>query len=161
MDKAITTVTETPLLQLSPVSVPAEEQADAKLLHKLLAANKADDTFQIVTPNGGVAIIPRSMFDVWERVAELMADGSAVSVVSVDNELTLEQAADLLNESYSEMEKLIENGEIPVILQESGVKVRTEDVLAYKQARYEKRREGLRELTKLSQLYGGYDELSH
>jgi len=113
--------------------------------------------FQIIDTNGNVAIIPQSMFDIWEQVAQIMAGGDFVSVISISKELTLEQAAEFLNESMLEIEALIEDGELPFILQEDECKVRTEDVLAYKRELYERRREGLRELTRLTEMYGGYE----
>lgn len=157
MVNATITQPETLMNQLSPVFVPAEEQADTMTLHNLLNTDKVLKPFQIIAPNGNIAIIPQSMFDIWEQVAQIMAGGDFVSVVSISKELTLEQAAELLNESMFEIETLIEDSELPFILRGDERRFRTEDVLAYKRERYERRREGLSELTRLTELYGGYD----
>ena len=75
----------------------------------------------------------------------------------VRTELTLAQAAEMLNESDDEMEALLAEGEIPFIQCGQERKVRTEDVLRYKRVRYERRQKGLRELARLTELYGGYE----
>jgi len=157
MVNATITQSEPSMNQQVPAFVPAEERADAMALHNLLSRDKALKQFQIIAPNGNVAAIPQSMFNIWEQVAQIMAGGDFVRITSISRELTLEQAAQFLNESMVELEALIADGELPVVLRDEEHRIRTEDVLTYKRERYERRREGLRELTRLTEMYGGYE----
>ena len=67
-------------------------------------------------------------------------------------DLTIQEAAELLNVPKQHLFKLLVQGEIPFVLC-------TEDVMAYKARRDAEREAALDELTRLTQEYGGYDEL--
>ena len=67
-------------------------------------------------------------------------------------DLTIQEAAELLNVPKQHLFKLLDQGEIPYVLC-------VDDVLAYKTRRDAEREAALTELTQLTQEYGGYDEL--
>lgn len=80
-----------------------------------------------------------------------------MSLVPLEQELTTQEAADLLNVSRPFLLKLLEQGEIPYIKVGSHRRIRFEDLMAYKQQRYLKRRQSLKELTHFSQDEGFYE----
>ena len=67
-------------------------------------------------------------------------------------DLTIQEAAELLNVPKQYLFKLLDQGEIPYVLC-------VDDVMAYKTRRDTEREAALDELTRLTQEYGGYDEL--
>jgi excisionase family DNA binding protein len=99
------------------------------------------------------------MVKLLQRIFEEMAQGKAVDVVSLETELSTQQAADLLNVSRPFVVKLLGEGVLPHRLVGSHRRVLLEHVLEYKEQTKRKRREALRELTQLSQELGLYDEL--
>jgi excisionase family DNA binding protein len=94
---------------------------------------------------------------VLERVAEVMARGDAITVVPVGKEVTTQQAADLLNVSRQYFVRLLDEGRIPFRKTGKHRRVRVEDVLTFKDQRDKDRRAGLRELSRVTQEFGGYD----
>lgn len=79
-----------------------------------------------------------------------------MSLVPLEQELTTQEAADLLNVSRPFLIKLLEQGEIPYIKVGSHRRIRFEDLIAYKQQRDLKRRQSLKELIHFSQDEGFY-----
>lgn len=71
--------------------------------------------------------------------------------------VTTVQAAEILNVSQPYLISLISNGEIPSHELETEKKIFLKDLLEYKKVRDAKRKEGLQELTNLSQELGLYD----
>jgi excisionase family DNA binding protein len=102
-------------------------------------------------------LLPEAVFYVLERVAEVMARGDSITVVPVGKELTSQQAADLLNVSRQYLVRLLDEGKIPFRKTGKHRRLRIEDVLSFKEARDQEREEGLRELSRLTQEFGGYD----
>ena len=109
-------------------------------------------------PQGSIAI-PEAIFHILVRVAEVLERGDAITLVPVHKELTTQQAADLLNVSRQYLVRLLDEGRIPYTRTGKHRRLRIDDVLAYKQTRDRERDESLNELARLSEEFGGYDEL--
>jgi excisionase family DNA binding protein len=148
--------------RMTPVAAPPEQQAQVAALSRamenmLQAPKRRAPKCQLVGPNGRATSIPESVFYVLERVAEVMARGDAITVVPVGKEVTTQQAADLLNVSRQYLVRLLDEGRIPFRKTGKHRRLRIEDVLAFKEQRDKDRRAGLRELSRLTQEFGGYD----
>lgn len=156
-----TTSNEQRIHHLNPVAVPPEEQGDIAALHHLLEKEMTEyrGHLQLVTADGNRVPIPASIFGILEQVVQVMANGDAIRVVPMRPELTLQQAADLLNVPSHYLTQLLEEGDIPSVYSGTEYRIRIEDILAYKSVRDKERADSLDELTKLSQQYGGYNEL--
>ena len=91
------------------------------------------------------------------RVLEAMADGRGVTVIPEGAELTTVQAADVLNVSRPFLIKLLDENAIPHRKVGKHRRVRTEDVMAYKEAIDREREHVLDQLTRDAQEKGlGY-----
>lgn len=148
---------EEKIRRMTPISLPESEQSGMAALHEKL--EELEPSCELVGPGGERVPLPESLFYVLERVAEVLATGGAITVVPVGKEITTQQAANLLNVSRQYLVRLLERNEIPYTFTGKHRRLKVEDVLAYKEAREKTRRRALRDLTRLSQEYGGYDEL--
>lgn len=81
-----------------------------------------------------------------------------MQVKAIDEEITTQQAAEVLGVSRPYLIQLLERGETPFHKVGTHRGVRMADVLAYKQRRDAERRRALQELIRMSQLLGLYDE---
>jgi excisionase family DNA binding protein len=112
---------------------------------------------RLVGPTGDEVAVPATALRALKLVAEGMAGGLALSLIPYGKELTTQEAADLLHVSRPHLVKLLEDGRIPHHRVGTHRRVRLEDVLVFAAERTERRREELRELTRLSQeAEGGY-----
>jgi excisionase family DNA binding protein len=100
-------------------------------------------------------------FDLPPVVARLLRDilhetaaGHAVTLLPLEEEITTEQAAKLLNVSRPYLVGMIEKGMLPARLVGNQRRLPLKDVLAYGVANRAKRRETLRELAALDQELG-------
>ncbi len=97
--------------------------------------------------NENVAVtVPKEAFDLFLEILGHLANGTAVSIVPVHAELTTQQAADMLNVSRPFLVKLLESGAIPHRKVGAHRRVLMADIMAYKQADDDKRKEVLNEL---------------
>lgn len=153
---------EDQIRRMTPVSAPPEQQAQVAELSRAIEgmvhppARKAPRC-RLVGPDGESIPIPESVFYLLERVTEVMARGDAITVVPVGKEVTTQQAATLLNVSRQYLVRLLEEGRIPYRKTGKHRRLRIEDVLAFKEQRDKDRRAGLRELSRMTHEFGGYD----
>lgn len=150
------------LRRMTPVAAPAEQQAEVAAFSKAVggaARVKKAVAFQLVGPQGEAVPIPRSVFAVVVRVAEVLARGDAITLVPVGRELTTQQAADLLNVSRQYLVRLLNEGRIAYTKTGKHRRLKIEDVLAFKDERDQARKAGLDELAAVTQELGGYTEL--
>lgn len=148
--------------RMTPVAAPPEQQAQVAALSRALEGmvhppKRRAPKCQLVGPDGQAIAIPESVFYLLERVAEVMARGDSITVVPVGKEVTTQQAADLLNVSRQYLVRLLDEGRIPYRKTGKHRRLRIEEVLAFKEQRDKDRRAGLRELSRLTEEFGGYD----
>lgn len=153
---------EDQIRRMTPIAAPPDQLAQVERLSKALeflahAPKHREQECQLVGPNGERIPLPKTVFYILERVAQLMARGDSVTVVPVGRELTTQQAADLLNVSRQYLVRLLDEGRIPFRKTGRHRRLRIEDVLAFKKQRDEDRRARLRKLSQASQEFGGYD----
>lgn len=159
-------VTAPPLTEqirrMKPVAAPPEEQADVARLLKALGETarhrrRRAKTCALVGPQGEIIQIPDLVLVLLGRVAEVLARGDAVTVVSVERGLTTQQAADLLDVSRQYLVRLLDEGRIPHTKTGKHRRLRIQDVLAFKKKRDAERKRALRHLTELTESFGGYE----
>lgn len=139
---------------LKPVVVTEKEAKVIKYINKVLGSQSK--ILLKLVGNGEEIEIPESITLVLRQVIHLMDSGQAVSIVPLEQKLTIQAAADFLNVSQPFLGKLLEQGIIPYLKVDSHRYVQFEDLMAYKRQREQKRRQSLKELTQFSQEEGFY-----
>ncbi len=139
-----------------PVFAPDGEEPSVRELDAYLAKNKG--VAKLVSPSGKSLELPHSVYRVLERVAHEMKQGKSVVVMPLHEELSTQEAADLLNVSRPFLISLLEKGEIDFKKVGSHRRVRLEDLLVYKERRDSERLQALDEMAREAQEEGFYDE---
>jgi excisionase family DNA binding protein len=150
--------------RMTPVKAPDDQREDLAELLRLVrhVANDLGEptAYKLVSPNGDETALPESVFLLLQRVIEVLARGDAITVVPVGKELTTQQAADILNVSRQYLVRLLDDGRIPFHRTGTHRRVRIEDLLAYKRQRDRDRMASLDDLSRLTQEFGGYEEIA-
>jgi excisionase family DNA binding protein len=141
---------------LDPVLPTEEETTAIKLLDKMLCLkieNGDSETLpvKLVEVGGESIALPESLYQLLCQAAHLMAAGKAVSLVPIEQDMTVEATASLLNVSPEFVVKLLDDGEIPYGKVGNQRLISLASAIAYKQQRSVKRREILKELAEFSQ----------
>lgn len=95
--------------------------------------------------------IPVRALEHLQEILQSMAEGKTVSLIDNEEELTTQEAADILNISRPYLVKLLESGEIPFTKVGKHRRVRFKDLNAYKKKHKRKRQRHLKELAKQAQ----------
>jgi excisionase family DNA binding protein len=141
-----------------PVSASPSEQALLDKLEDVLREASEEATAQrrpiLVGADGEEVELPEPIFHLLRQIVPHLRRGHAVSLVPVQQELTTQQAADLLNVSRPFLVGLLERGEIPYVKTGTHRRIRYGDLLRFKRLRDATRRQALDRLTELSQEMG-------
>ena len=112
----------------------------------ILQLTWGDDEVQVAVPPVAVRVLADALTE--------LGRGNAVSILSIEDELTTQQAADLLNVSRPYLIKLLQQGSIPFRRVGNRRRIATRDLLRYKQVDEERTRQALDELTKEAEKLG-------
>lgn len=128
----------------------AEDRQIANQLRQILAAHKAGEAhlqvFDPATKKPVNITLTLALSDLFIQLLRYIGRGDAVTLLPIQQMLTTQQAADLLNVSRPYLIKLIEKGDIAHSMVGRHRRVKAEDVFAYKSARAKARAEALDEL---------------
>jgi excisionase family DNA binding protein len=100
--------------------------------------------------------VPASVVPVLARVLEFARQGQEVRVIPDDDEITTQQAADLLNVSRPYLVGLVDRGEIPSRRVGSRRRLKLADVLLYREIDQARRLEAAKDLAAEAQELGLY-----
>ena len=114
---------------MSTLTLTAKESLSAGQSYKIL---KAKPKLAIFTANKKEIEIPTFAVGLLVKILKEMAAGHSVKVTSIQDELTTQEAADLLNVSRPYLVLLLEQNKIPHRKVGTKRRIRTEDVLTYK-----------------------------
>jgi excisionase family DNA binding protein len=138
-------------------ATPDEGDAFKSLDDQIEAIYGHHGSAQLVDREGNATEIPDAALRALRLIVRRMAHGERLALVSHGEELTTQQAADLLHVSRPHLVKLLDRGDIPSHKVGSHRRVQTADLLAYRAKRDAMRRAKLDELVRISQeLPGGY-----
>lgn len=129
------------------------EKAAANQLRKLLAAHvsgEAQLSMVDAKTNKPVPVtLAPGLSELLMELLRLVGQGSAVTLVPVNQMLTTQQAADILNVSRPFLVSLVDRGEIPHTLIGRHRRIKAVDLFDYKRKRDLTRRHALTELAEL------------
>lgn len=122
---------------------------------RLAALLDEESTYRVQVLHDGepseVLSVPAPAMQLLANILAEMAQGNAVALTPIHEEITTQQAADLLNVSRPFFVQLLDEGAIPFRKVGTRRRVRLQDVMAYKRDLYEKRLQTLNELTAYDQ----------
>lgn len=125
----------------------ADDRKMADRLRQILAAqNVGEAHLHMSDPATGKPVhmtLTPVLSDLFLELLGYIANGEAIAILPVQQMLTTQQAADLLNVSRSVLIRLVEKGDIPHTMVGRHRRLKAEKVLAYKSARDKARAEAM------------------
>ncbi|AEJ40121.1 hypothetical protein TPY_1941 [Sulfobacillus acidophilus TPY] len=112
--------------------------------------------YVLMDNNHGQVPLPAPLVRVLLAAAQHLAKGHSVSILHYEQELTTQQAADLLQVSRPYLIRLLDEGKIRFHRVGSHRRIRLGDLLDYKNARDRLRKAHLQELVRASEALGLY-----
>jgi excisionase family DNA binding protein len=138
-------------------AAPGEGDAFKSLDHQIESIYGRNGSAQLVDAEGNATEIPDAALHALRLIVRRMAHGERIALVAHGDELSTQQAADILRVSRPHLVKLLDRGDIPSHKVGSHRRVQTVDLLAYRTEREATRHAKLNELARISeQLPGGY-----
>ena len=141
-------------LQKSYFALKAEDRELISQLNQVLEREKIPT--KLVTEEGEEVTIPEEVYQLLRYSVAKMSSGFGVQLLSQSEQLTTQEAADLLNVSRPYLIKLLEEGEIPYTKVGTHRRVNLEDLLKYQEKRDHQRRQILDELIVMTSEAGLY-----
>jgi excisionase family DNA binding protein len=138
---------------LNHLVVEPEETEQITQLNQLL--NREIPT-RLVTEQGENVYIPESVLMVLRYSVAALASGQVIQLNVTHQDLTIEEAANLLNVSNSYLIKLLEQGQILSTNVGSDRRIKREDLLIYKEKKYREREQILNNLVAMTEAEGLY-----
>lgn len=113
---------------------------------------KSSDSIEFTVPGEQTRLtLPVAALDELKAILEDMAEGKASQIISEDEQLTTQQAADYLNVSRPFVVKLMESGEIPFTKVGKHRRVTFSDLKAYQHRQNEVTDHNLKKLAQQAQ----------
>lgn len=124
---------------------PREQQSARELFTRLQAPGRAPRGELVLAGDVHVPLSPR-VLEVLAATLQSLAEGHAVAIVSLEEEVSPQEAAALLNVSRPYVSRLFDEGAIPSRRVGSHRRARLQDVLGYREQEQAARRQALDEL---------------
>jgi excisionase family DNA binding protein len=134
-----------------------DERARLQDLHRLLDQS-ATAPVRVVTTSGQEVPLPPLVQQLLADAVQTLSDGEALSLVPLHQSLTIEDAAALLQAPPQHVVRLIDRGLVPASGEGDERRILYADLLAYQRARRGREEAGLREIVRISEDLGLYDE---
>ena len=143
-----------------PIPASEKEQEQIKYIEQLLESVQETEATRpkLIGPQGQEIELPESLFQVLRAAAHDLARNRVVTITAINQDLTTQEAADIINVSRPHLIKLLEEGKIPYFMVGTHRRIYLHGLLEYKKRRDVEERAALAELTQLGQEMGLYDE---
>jgi excisionase family DNA binding protein len=134
-----------------PTSLPSKEDAALAQEASRAIATKQPSELRVRLDDGRELVLPKAATRLIAHLLTEMAQGNAVTIIPVHANLTTQEAADYLNVSRPHVVKLLEDGKIVFHMAGTHRRVKFQDLVAYKNASENRRREIMEELATQAQ----------
>lgn len=134
--------------------LPPEESLDE--LVEFVRRINGDGHAELVGPDGARTLLPAAVYEVLHHVVLAMARGQAVTIAPHHQQLTTQEAADILGVSRPTLVKLLDGGLIPYTQPGRHRRVLLRDVLFYQEQRRIARQAAMDELVAISEESDAY-----
>jgi excisionase family DNA binding protein len=142
---------------LDPISLPHGQEEQVHELHELL---QREGRARLVGKGGEPAMeLPDAIYDLLMKILAVMQQGKAISIVPVMQDLTTQQAAELLGISRPFFVKLLESGKLPFHSAGTHRRIYLKDVLAYKQQRDHDQHAAIERMAEVADQSGRYEDV--
>ncbi len=135
--------------------LPPDESLD-DLVAFVRRISRTENNAELVGPDGSRTPLPAAVYEVLQHVVLAMARGQAVTVAPHHQQLTTQEAADILGVSRPTLVRMLDDGRIPYTQPGHHRRVLLHDVLAYQELRRAAREAAMDELVTLSEEFDGY-----
>ena len=112
---------------------------------------KRKSKIRLKIDEGEEIIIPNKAFDFLKQFLESMSEGDPVSLLANDEELTTQEAANILKVSRPHLIKLLETGKIPFLKVGTHRRILLKDIQIYREELLKEQSKYLAELSQLAQ----------
>lgn len=136
-----------------PITLPATERGQVRDLERMLDLGAP----ALVSASGERLILPPTVYEVLQKVVELMAEGKSITLVPDQQVVTTQRAADLLGMSRPFFIQLLETGAMAHHRVGNQRRVYLRDVLEFAHKRDEERQAALDRLSRQAFEAGLYD----
>ena len=137
------------------VTIPESEATQIEELHKLLRGGRAT----LTSPNGLHQLeLPDPLYRLLLRILGDVLEGKPIMYVRDKQELTTQQAADLLGMSRQFLVGLLEKGEIPYYRVGTHRRLTFKDVMMYRKQRDQRRHQSINQMAQQAVEAGVYDD---
>ena len=117
-----------------PFQTGLPSQHDRMIANNLRQAIEARDQIEIQTPQGPqTLVLGQALSEILIVMLKELAEGNAITMIPIAEELTTQQAADLLNVSRPFLIKLIDEGALECRKVGRHRRLRAADVFAYRE----------------------------
>ena len=140
-----------------PAIATDDERTHLRALDRLLESARGQAAVIVIAERDRIDL-PEVVRHLLHDIVHSLARGEAVTIASQREELTTQQAADLLNVSRPYLVRLLEEGQIPFAKVGTHRRIRLTDLLDYKVRRDAERRGHMDRLVTLSEELGLYAE---
>ncbi len=140
-----------------PIVAQEDERKEIVSFERSLDRLEAQQA-RLVGPDGNAMILPEPLYRVLSEAAHQLAAGNGVAILPYGQELTTQQAADLLNVSRPHLVGLLEADAIPFHKVGTHRRVYLKDLLDYKRRRDAERRGALQAMVDEAQELGTYED---
>lgn len=143
------------------ISGPAERDELRELdssLERLLQQGDERGAELVIEDGRARLRVPSPAVEAFRVVIRKLLEQGTVGVVGVEEELSTQEAADLLNVSRQYVVRLMDEGRLEHHMVGTHRRASLQDVLAFKRERDAKRRGALGKLIRLSEEYGLYED---
>ena len=135
---------------------PDTESAEIQELYRLFLLEKAP---ALVGPNREPIPLPESIYNILLQVLGYLRQGKGVSVIPVMQELTTQQAANILGVSRPFLIELLNQGQLPFHKTGTHRRIYRRDLMEYQAKRDLERKRILTEIAKRAIAEGEYDRM--